>query len=75
MTWPPEAFWLAVAVAFPSLAIMIAGYRNSVVADLKSEIEALRDQVNRLRQDNEWLIRQARRLTGETPPRRPDSEM
>lgn len=68
MAWPPESFWLAVAVALPSMAIMITGYRNSVVADLKSEIVSLKEQVDRLREDNAWLMRQQYRHTGERPP-------
>jgi cell division protein FtsB len=75
MAWPPEAFWLALVVAIPSTAVMIAGQRKSMVADLRRQIKRLEEQVERLREDNEWLIRQARRLTGETPPRRPESEM
>jgi hypothetical protein len=75
MEWPPESFWLAVTVAIPSTVVLISGYRSSVVVELRNEVMTLKEQVNRLREDNEWLIRQARRLTGETPPRRPEGEM
>jgi cell division protein FtsB len=74
MEWPPEAFWLAVAVAIPSTVVLVSGYRSAVVTELRNEVAALKQKVNELREDNEWLIRQARRFTGEMPPRRHEDE-
>lgn len=70
--------WLALATFWPSLAVAFAGYRTTRVAHFKDRIEFLeqenvecKEQVRRLREDQEWLMQLAQRHYGvRRPPQR-----
>jgi cell division protein FtsB len=68
MEWPPESFWLTAAIAIPSAAVMVSGYRASIMAELRAEIEELKAEVKRLRRRNDWLLDQSRLRFGVKPP-------
>lgn len=71
-----DSAWLAVASFWPSLAMAIYGIRTTRITVFKERLDALEDenrtckeQVRRLREDNEWLMQLAQRQHGERRPR------